>query len=118
MTLVHTLTLIASCFLGSLFPASKALAFETPADDWRIELREIDNELKRAEEDKSRYLALARRDEDEGRRLMRNEKQEAKRAFARADNERKAAQMLDERIATLQARRAQLLKEHPEYKGP
>ncbi len=83
--------------------------------DWRQELKQIDDEIKRAEDLKDKYLAAARRAEDEGMRwqFMQNEKQEAKRAFQRAEDNKKAAQMLQARIDVLKARKAQILQEHP-----
>lgn len=84
--------------------------------NWRDELKQIDDELKKAKDLKNRYLAAARRAEDEGMRwqFMQNEKQEAKRAFQRAEDKKQAAQMLQARIDTLNARREQILQEHPE----
>jgi hypothetical protein len=82
---------------------------------WKEELRQIDEEIKEATDLKNRYLAAARRAEDEGMRwqFMQNQKQEAKRAFQRAADKKKAAEMLDARIKVLQARRAQIMEEYP-----
>jgi hypothetical protein len=110
--------LIAAAFLSSPAPASltaQNMQDEQPLD-WREELRQIDAEIKEAEDLKNRYLAAARRAEDEGMRwqFMQNQKQEAKRAFQRADDKKEAARMLQARIDVLKARREQILQEHPE----
>jgi hypothetical protein len=109
---------IAACLIGAtpLLFMEKSFAQEASSEDWREELKQIDDEIERAEDLKSRYTAAARRAEDEGMRwqFMQNEKQEAKRAFQRADEKRQAAQMLQARIDALNARKAQILKEHPE----
>ncbi len=84
--------------------------------DWIQELKQIDEEIERSENLKNRYLGAAARAEDEGMRwqFQQNQKQEAKRAFQRADEKRQAAAMMQERIDQLKARRAQILLEHPE----
>lgn len=118
MTFRNSWTVVAACLVGttSLFWMTQPLTQEEQALDWHEELKQIDEEIKRAEDLKSRYLAAARRAEDEGMRwqFMQNEKQEAKRAFKRAEDKKKAAQMLQARIDALKARKAQILQEHPE----
>ncbi len=118
MALRNHAAIIAACLLGTtvLFWAAKPHAQEEQALDWKQELRQIDDEIKRAEDLKDKYLAAARRAEDEGMRwqFMQNEKQEAKRAFQRAEDKKQAAQMLQARIDVLNARKAQILQEHPE----
>lgn len=113
------LRLVVACCVGTaaLFYVVEVLAQEaTTSLDWRGELKEIDKELKEAEALRDKSLAEARREEDKGMRwqFMQNEKQEAKRAFEKADTKKQAAQMLQQRIDQLNARKAQLLKEHPE----
>jgi hypothetical protein len=118
MALRNHLALVAFCLTGTpaIFWMAQPLAQEELSLDWREELKEIDEEIKRAEDLKNRYLAAARRAEDEGLRwqFMQNEKQEAKRAFQRAEDKKQAAQMLQARIDSLNARRAQIMQEHPE----
>jgi hypothetical protein len=118
MTLRNHMTLIAACLIGTtaLFWMQKPLAQEEQSLDWREELRQIDDEIKRARDLKDRYLAAARRAEDQGMRwqFMQNEKQEAKRAFQMAEDKKQAAEMLQARIDALNARKAQILQEHPE----
>lgn len=118
MTFYNRFTVICACLLGTtaLFWMTASLALEEASQDWREELTQIDAELKSAEDLKNRYLADARRAEDQGMRwqFMQNEKQEAKRAFERADSKKQAAQMLQKRIDVLNARKAEILKEHPE----
>lgn len=113
------LGVLIACLAGTTADASTAplptMEEEQPLN-WRDELKQIDDELKKAKDLKNRYLAAARRAEDEGMRwqFMQNEKQEAKRAFQRAEDKKQAAQMLQARIDTLNARREQILQEHPE----
>ena len=83
---------------------------------WREEIRQIDQEIKTSEELRDRHLAIARRAEDQGMRwqFTQNQKQEAKRAFQKADANKKEAALLQEQIDLLNKRKAQLLKDHPE----
>lgn len=110
--------IILCCFIGSgnLFWLSKLHSQEEKPLDWREELKQIDDEIKRSEDLRDRYLSAARRAEDEGMRwqFQQNQKQEAKRAFQRADEKKQAAAMLQARIDGLKARKAQILQEHPE----
>lgn len=85
---------------------------------WREELRQIDAEIKRAQDLKGRYLTEARRAEDQGMQWQRTQKQEAKRAYQRAEDKRQAAEMMQAHIDELKARRAQILQEHPEAYEP
>ena len=118
MFLQRYFTIILSCLvgIGSLFWIAKDYAQEEEVLDWRTELQQIDEEIKRAEDLKNRYLAAARRAEDEGMRwqFQQNQKQEAKRAYERADDKKQAAKMMQARIDVLNARKAQILQEHPE----
>jgi cell fate (sporulation/competence/biofilm development) regulator YmcA (YheA/YmcA/DUF963 family) len=109
--------IIATCLIGTtaLFWMPNPLAEQNQAPiDWQQELRQIDSEIKQCEELRDRYLAEARRAEDQGMRwqFMQNQKQEAKRAFQRAEDKKQAAQMLQTRIDSLNARRTQILQEH------
>jgi hypothetical protein len=111
------LRLVVLCCMGTaaLFYVTEALAFEqTPPPDLKGELTEIDEELKKTENLRDKALAAARREEDKGMRwqFMQNEKQEAKRAFERADAKKQEAQVLQQKMDQLNARKAQLLKEH------
>lgn len=104
------LFLILSC----LFCFNALQAQETK--DWQTELKEIDDEIDRAKDLKRRYESAAARYDDDGMRwqFQQDNKQEARRAFERAEQKRQAAQMLQARIDVLNARRAQILQEHPE----
>ena len=124
MVIFQTLNILTLCLVGSQLCRTESLNLETAvgdgkltqsSDDWRIELRQIDDEIKSSEDAKNRYLAAARRHEDEGMRwqFQQNQKQEAKRAYQKADTERQAAKMLQDRIDVLKTRRAQILQEHP-----
>lgn len=100
---------------SSLLWVPKLIAQEEELD-WRVELQQINAELKELNDERNRYLAAARRYEDQGMRwqFQQNEKQEAKRAFEMADTKRQAANMLQARIDALNARKTQILQEHPE----
>lgn len=110
------LIVILSCLvgIGALFWISDYAQEEVL--DWQTELKQIDEEIKHAEDLKNRYLAAANRAEDEGMRwqFQQHQKQEAKRAYKRAEDKRHAAQMMQARIDALKARKMQILQEHPE----
>ena len=110
--------LIATILFGSVLQSGIAdqIPQQEIPSDWREELAQINAETKEAQDLRRRYLAAAARAEDEGMRwqFMQNEKQEARRAFQRAEDKRKAAEMLQARIDVLNARKAQILQEHPE----
>jgi hypothetical protein len=114
----YCLTVLLSCLVGfvTLFWVSNEYAQEEEEIDWRVELRQIDQEMKRAENLRNRYLAAAARAEDEGMRwqFQQNQKQEARRAFERAEMKKQAAAMLQAQIDALKARKQQILQEHPE----
>jgi DNA repair exonuclease SbcCD ATPase subunit len=119
MILLQCLTLFAVCIGAQVEKFSEGIAQAEESLDWRTELQQINAELKDLEDEKNRYLAAARRHEDDGLRwqFQQNEKQEARRAFERADIKRQAAQMLQGRIDALNARKMQILQEHPEANG-
>lgn len=109
--------IIAACLIGAtaLLYVQKLPSTELDQPmDWKEELKQIDNEIKVTEDQRDRYLAAARRAEDEGMRwqFMQNQKQEAKRAFQRAEDKKQAAAMLQGRIDALNARKAQILQEN------
>ncbi len=83
---------------------------------WQEELAQINEELEIAEDQRDLNLAAARRAEDQGMRwqFMQDQKQEAKRAFERAEDKKQVAAMYQARIDELNARKMQILQEHPE----
>jgi hypothetical protein len=121
MAVCRYLMLFAACIVGrsALFWTTELIAREEAPLDWRTELQQINTELKELEDEKKRYLAAARRYDDDGMRwqFQQNQKQEARRAFERADIKRQAARMLQGRIDALNARKAEILQEHPEANG-
>lgn len=118
MSFLYSLNFIVACILGTtaLFLTIPTIAQQERPEDWNEELKQIDAEIKSATDLKNRYLAAARRAEDQGLRwqFTQDQKQEAKRAFQRADEKKQAAKMLEARIDALNARKAQILQEHPE----
>lgn len=84
--------------------------------DPRSELEHIDASIKTLAEERDRFLAAAAREEDKGMRwqFMQDQKQEAKRAFQRADANKEAAAQVQAQIDALNARRMQLLKDNPD----
>ena len=118
MSFLYSLNTILACILGTttLFLTVPTIAQQDHPADWREELKQIDAEIESAEDLRNRYLAAARRAEDQGMRwqFTQDQKQEAKRAFQRADEKKQAAKMLQDRIDALNARKAQILQEHPE----
>ena len=118
MSFLYSLNTILACILGTtaLFLTQPAMAQQERPADWREELKQIDAEIKSAQDLKDRYLAAARRAEAQGQRwqFTQDQKQEAKRAFQRADEKKQAAKMLQDRIDALNAKKARILQEHPE----
>lgn len=116
------LHIILACLVGTsvlFFVVDRSVnAAEAIQDalDWREELSLLDEEIEKSEDLKNRHLATARRAEDQGMRwqFMQNQKQEAKRAFERADANKREAALLQEQIDLLNKRKAQILKDHPE----
>lgn len=110
------LIVICSCLVGISVLVWISKPYAQQEMDWREELKLIDEEIERSENLKNKYLAAAARAEDEGLRwqFQQNQKQEAKRAFQRAEEKRQQAAMMQERIDKLNARKTQILQEHPE----
>lgn len=108
--------IIFVCLMGgtAVFWIATTDAEDEQVLGWREELNQIDAEIKRAQDLKGRYLTEARRAEDQGMQWQRTQKQEAKRAYQRAEDKRQAAEMMQAHIDELKARRAQILQEHPE----
>ena len=84
--------------------------------DWKTELTEIDAELERMDEEQKRLKRSHARWEDDGSRwqFQQGMTQEAKRAFEKADADKLQMEKNQKYIDALNARRAKILKEHPE----
>jgi hypothetical protein len=96
---------------------SPMVSFCDAAGQWtpQEQLQQTNGELKQLYDLKGRYKAAAARHEDEGNRwqFMQNQKQEAKRAYQRADMEREMVREIQVRIDYLEGQKADLLKQHP-----
>lgn len=122
MGLRRDLHIILACLVGTsvLFfiveGQIQASQEDSASLDWREELRQIDEEIQKTEDLRDRHLATARRAEDQAMRwqFMQNQKQESKRAYERADANKREAALLQEQIDLLNKRKAQLLKDHPD----
>jgi hypothetical protein len=111
----HILFVMACCV--PLLSVSRVYGVESSGViDPRLELEQIDASIKTLEDERDRFLAAAAREEDKGMRwqFMQDQKQEAKRAFQRADAKREAAGQVQTQIDALNARRVELLKDHPD----
>lgn len=86
---------------------------------WQEELRSIDAQLKMLEDEKIRLKQSIARWDDAGNRwqFQQEMKQEAKRAFQKADSDRQQLQAVQQKIDALQDRKEEILKEHPEGYG-
>lgn len=98
----------------NLLAAEEGAAKPKVTKDWRERLKEINDEIDKTEDARAKYLSAAARAEDQGMRwqFMQDQKQEARLAFQRADDFRKAAKMLQAHIDALNKEKAQILKEH------
>ena len=85
-------------------------------EDWQEELKQIDRETDQLKDLKNRYKASAARHEDEAIRwqFQQHLKQESRRAYREADLDREMEQQIQARIDYLDARKAEILKEHPD----
>lgn len=97
-------------FFALLFGMSRFCYSEDTSSQQQLE--QIDEELKQLNDLKNRYKAAATRHEDEGIRwqFTQNQKQEAKRAFQRAEMERQMVNEIQIRIDYLEEQKALLLK--------
>ncbi len=121
MGLRRDLHIVLACLVGTsvlffIVDSPSASAQEEMALSPQEELAQIDEEIKKLEDLRDRRLSAAARAEDQGMRwqFMQNQKQEAKRAFQRADDNRQAAKELQERIDALKKRRTYLVEDHKE----
>ncbi|MBS0650598.1 MAG: hypothetical protein JSR93_05505 [Verrucomicrobia bacterium] len=87
--------------------------------DWKEELDQIDKETKQLKDLKNRYEASATRHENNAMRwqFQQNMKQEARWAYKQAELDREMQKQIQARVDYLDARRAEILKEHPEANG-
>ena len=114
----RNLHIILACLVGTsvlFFLIDQPVnANQISEENWKLELKEIDEEIKKCEDLRDRHLAAASRAEDQAIRwqFMQDQKQEAKRAFQKADDKRKEAALLQDQINVLNERKAQILKEH------
>ncbi len=86
------------------------------ASDWQEELDQIDKENHQLKDLKNRYEASEVRHNNDGMRwqFQQNMKQESRRAFQQAELDREMQKQIQSRIDYLDARKAEILKEHPE----
>jgi hypothetical protein len=111
---MRTIVIVISCILATcaLFLAVEVGAATAPAYGPQAELTQLNEAIQKAEDLRGSHLAAAARAEDQGMRwqFMQDQKQEAKRAFERADEHKKEAQLQQQRIDQLKKRRDELLK--------
>lgn len=114
MYLAKVLHILLTVFPFSLDVQSSIVQAEDV--DPKTELQQIDKEIEELQDLKNRYKASAARHEDEAIRwqFQQNLKQEARRAYQQADLDREMVKKIQVRIDYLEARKAQLIKEHPD----
>ncbi|MBS0653762.1 MAG: hypothetical protein JSR39_09615 [Verrucomicrobia bacterium] len=85
-------------------------------DDWQEELKQIDAETDQLYDLKNRYKASEARHNNNAMRwqFQQNMKQESRRAYQQAELDREMQNQIQARIDYLDARKAEILKEHPE----
>lgn len=104
------------CFTALFFVTSPSAQEENAPMDWREELRQIDLEIKRLEDEQTRLNLAATRWDDAGRRwqFQNDMTQEAKKAYQKSDDAKAQMKINQQHIDALKARKAKLLSEHPE----
>ncbi len=110
------LAVAALPLVGDVGKAGVILAADEEIPDWGQEVQQIDRELEQLKDLKNRYKASAARHEDEAIRWQfeQNLKQESRRAYRQAELDREMEQQIQSRIDYLQAKREQIVKEHPD----
>ncbi|WP_420422416.1 hypothetical protein [Simkania sp.] len=112
--------LFALCFILLGF-GIQALVKELPPDQWKQEVENIDNTIKKLSDLRDKELAKAARRQNDGDRLQfqSNNLLDAKRAWADADASREIAARYQQEIDQLEVRKAELLQKHGvEYTPP
>jgi hypothetical protein len=114
----RNLHIILACFVGTsvlFLVVDRPINAAQETLDYKAELQQINEEIKKCEDLRDRHLSAAARAQDQGMRwqFMQDQKQEAKRAFEREDANRKEAAALQNQIDLLNKRKAQILKEYP-----
>ncbi len=82
-------------------------------ETWQTELQSIDQELGRLDGLKGKYSSSAARKEAEGNRVQFDNKLDARKAYAQAEAYREIVIKIESRMAYLQARKSQILMDHP-----
>ncbi len=102
------------CFTAFFFVTSPN-AQESTQLDYKEELKQIDTELKKLEDEQTRLKLAATRWDDKGRdwQFQKDMTQEAKRAFQKADDARAQMKINQQHIDALKARKSKLLLDHP-----
>ena len=89
-------------------------AFQLIAEDWRVEVGEIDKEIDKLTNQRNLYLAKATRLQNQGDRLQfeSNNLIDARRAWQQAQIHREIATRIQEEIDGLEKRKQQILETH------
>lgn len=106
----------AACASLSVEAAEPAYVAADKKVDWQEEIEQIDSETKQLKDLKGRYEASEARHNNNAMRWQfeQNMKQEARWAYQQAELDREMQKQIQARIDALDARRAEILKEHPE----
>ncbi|MBS0605796.1 MAG: hypothetical protein KF898_07155 [Parachlamydiales bacterium] len=106
----------AACASLSVEAAEPENILAAEEADWQDELDQIDKETHQLKDLKNRYEASAARHDNNAMRwqFQQNMKQEARRAYQQAELDREMQKQIQARIDYLDARKAEILKEHPE----
>lgn len=102
------------CFSSLMIAPTVHAQVERPLSP-KEEVKEIDLEIRRLEEDQTKQKLLKARWEDLGQRwqFQNNMTQEAKRAFQKADDAQRQMDLNEQHLNALKARRAKIIEEHP-----
>jgi hypothetical protein len=85
------------------------------SENWQEELQQINKQLDDLKDLRDRYDASATRHENDAMRWQfeQNLKQESRRAYKQAELDRAAEKKIQVQIDELEARKAEILKQHP-----
>jgi len=117
--MIKKIAILVLCFL-LVGIGVQALVKQLPPDQWKQEVENIDNAIKRLTDLRDKELARAARRQNDGDRLQFQSQNliDAKRAWAEADASREIAERYQQEIDQLQVRRANLLKKHDIHYTP
>jgi uncharacterized coiled-coil DUF342 family protein len=84
------------------------------AEDWRVEIKEIDAQIKELQDERTKLLGRANRFEDNAQRwqFMPDQANESRRAYKQADVLRNQAKTVQTEIDRLEQKKEKILQQH------